>query len=159
MSASRREFLAHTAAGAVAPPAAAPTPAEPQTPDPAPQTTPAAGTPPAFGTAPPVGPEVTPATFAEAEKLMRVEMTPAECAQAAGNWSRAMAGTMERRTGPRKVRIEDSVAPASRWDPMIPGVADSKPARDRFVRSAGAQSPLPQSDDDIAFATIARQSR
>ena len=159
MSESRREFLAHTAAGIVGAAAAGRIAAEAQTSEPAPQTTPAAGTPPAFGTAPPVGPEVTPATFAEAEKLVRVEMTPAERAQAAGNWSRAMAGTMERRTGPRKVKIEDSVAPASRWDPMIPGVADSRPARDRFVRSAGAASPLPRRDEDIAFAPIAHQSR
>jgi Asp-tRNA(Asn)/Glu-tRNA(Gln) amidotransferase A subunit family amidase len=159
MSESRREFLAHTAVGIVGAAAAGRIAAETQTPEPAPQTTPAAGTPPAFGTAPPVGPEVTPATFAEAEKLVRVEMTPAERAQAAGNWSRAMAGTMERRTGPRKVQIEDSVAPASRWDPMIPGVADSRPARDRFVRSAGPAPPLPRRDEDIAFATIAQQSR
>jgi Asp-tRNA(Asn)/Glu-tRNA(Gln) amidotransferase A subunit family amidase len=159
MSKSRREFLAHTAAGIVGAAAAGRVAAEAQTSEPAPQTTPAAGTPPAFGTAPPVGPEVTPATFAEAEKLVRVEMTPAERAQAAGNWSRAMAGTMERRTGPRKVKIEDSVAPASRWDPMIPGVADSRPARDRFVRSAGAAPPLPRRDEDIAFAPIAQQSR
>src|ERR1700730_13738349 len=159
MSESRRESLAHTAAGIVGAAAAGRIAAEAQIPEPAPLTTPTAGTPPAFGTAPPVGPEVTPATFAEAEKLMRVEMTPAERAQTAGNWSRAMAGTMERRTGPRKVKIEDSVAPASRWDPMIPGVADSRPARDRFVRSAGAASPLPRRDEDIAFAPIAQQSR
>jgi Asp-tRNA(Asn)/Glu-tRNA(Gln) amidotransferase A subunit family amidase len=159
MSESRREFLAHTAAGIVGAAAAGRIAAEAHTSEPAPQTTPAAGTPPAFGTAPPVGPEVTPATFAEAEKFVRVEMTPAERAQAAGNWSRAMAGTMERRTGPRKVKIEDSVAPASRWDPMIPGVADSRPARDRFVRSASAAPPLPRRDEDIAFAPIAQQSR
>src|SRR5712692_1524095 len=106
MSSSRREFLALGLAAAVLPEDAGQQPP---------------GTPPAFGTAPPVGPEVAPATFAEAEKIVRVEMTSAERAQAAGNWSRAMAGTMERRTGPRKVEIEDSVAPASRWDPMIPG--------------------------------------
>lgn len=51
--------------------------------------TPIAGTPPAFGTAPPVGPEVSAATFAEAEKLMRVELTAAERVQAAGNWRQA----------------------------------------------------------------------
>ena len=33
-----------------------------------------AGTPPAFGTAPPVGPEVSPSTFAEAEKLVQVDL-------------------------------------------------------------------------------------
>jgi len=102
---------------------------------------------------------VTVETFAEAEKLVRFEMTPAERSQAAGNWRKAMAQTMERRTGPRKVRIEDSVAPASRWDPMIPGVADSRPSRDRFVRTGGAPPPLPRRDEDIAHAPVARLSR
>jgi Asp-tRNA(Asn)/Glu-tRNA(Gln) amidotransferase A subunit family amidase len=158
MSKSRREFLTQTAAGLVGAAAAGSAgKALAETPDPAP--TPVAGTPPAFGTAPPTGPEVSPATFAEAEKLVRYEMNAADRAQAAGNWSRAMAGTMERRTGPRKVRVDDSVAPASRWDPMIPGVEDSRPTRDRFVRSAGPAAALPQSDDDIAFATIAQQAR
>jgi Asp-tRNA(Asn)/Glu-tRNA(Gln) amidotransferase A subunit family amidase len=162
MSKSRREFLTQTAtgvAGLVAGAAAASQAARAaaETPDPAP--TPIAGTPPAFGTAPPVGPEVSPATFAEAEKLVRYDMKAADRAQAAGNWSRAMAGTMERRTGPRKVKIEDGVAPASRWDPMIPGVADSRPGQSRFVRSTGAAPTLPKNDDDIAFATIAQQSR
>jgi len=158
MSKSRREFLTQTAAGLVAAAAAGSAgKALTETPDPAP--TPVAGTPPAFGTAPPVGPEVSPATFVEAEKLVRYEMSAADRAQAAGNWSRAMAGTMERRTGPRKVKIDDSVAPASRWDPMIPGIEDARPTRDRIVRSAGPAAALPQNDDDIAFATIAQQSR
>jgi Asp-tRNA(Asn)/Glu-tRNA(Gln) amidotransferase A subunit family amidase len=157
MSRSRREFLTQTAAGLVGAAAAGKALADSPAPDPAP--TPVAGTPPAFGTAPPVGPEVSTATFAEAEKLVRYEMSASDRAQAAGNWSRAMAGTMERRTGPRKVKIDDSVSPASRWDPMIPGVKDSRPGQTRFVRSAGAAVPLPKNDDDIAFATIAQQSR
>ena len=102
---------------------------------------------------------MTAATLAEAEKLVRVEMTAAERAQAAGNWSRAMAGVMERRTGPRKVAIEDSVAPASRWDPMIPGVA-AGPKQDRFVRSASpAAAALSKRDEDIAFAPVSSLSR
>src|SRR5207248_9838301 len=44
-------------------------------------TAPPPGMPPAFGTAPPVGPEVSPTTFAEAEKLMQVQFTAAERAQ------------------------------------------------------------------------------
>ena len=145
MSESRRRFLARTAAGVVGTAAAARAGARAWT-APEPQVTPVAGTPPAFGTAPPVGPAVTPATFAEAEKLAWVELTPSEKAQAAGNWSRAMAQVYERRTGPRKVRIEDSVAPASRWDPMIPGVADSRPSRDRFLRSAGTAPAMPKTE-------------
>jgi Asp-tRNA(Asn)/Glu-tRNA(Gln) amidotransferase A subunit family amidase len=157
MSESRRKFLARTAAGVVGA-AAASKIAQPQTSSPAPQTTPAAGTPPAFGTAPPVGPEVSPATFAEAEKLVRVELTPGEREQAAGNWRQAMAGTMERRTGPRKVALEPALSPASRWDPMIPGVTPVV-SRGRFIRSAHDPGPLPSRDEDIAFAPVTSLSR
>src|SRR6202051_4450034 len=101
---SRRKFLSQTAAGFLGAAAARRAVAGAGAAHPEPQVTPVAGTPPAFGTAPPVGPEVTPATFAEAEKLAWVELTPSEKAQAAGNWSRAMAQVYERRTGPRKVR-------------------------------------------------------
>src|SRR3569833_2554010 len=59
VSKSRRDFLV-TSGAMLASAAAA---AEEQSPAP--------GTPPAFGTAPAVGPEVTSATFAAAEKLVR----------------------------------------------------------------------------------------
>src|SRR5207244_6843023 len=85
---SRREFLTH-AAGIVGVAAAAGAIAG--APPPEPIVTPVAGTPPAFGTAPPVGPEVTATTFTEAEKLVRVELTPAERAQAALNWRQSLA--------------------------------------------------------------------
>jgi Asp-tRNA(Asn)/Glu-tRNA(Gln) amidotransferase A subunit family amidase len=158
MSESRREFLARTAVGVVGVAAASRPAAEAQVAAPAPQVTPVAGTPPAFGTAPPVGPEVSAATFAEAEKLVRVEMTQAERAQAAGNWRQSLASTMERRTGPRKVVLESSLAPATRWDPLIPGVP-AGPASDRFVRSPADPRPLPRRDEDIAFAPVSVLSR
>jgi Asp-tRNA(Asn)/Glu-tRNA(Gln) amidotransferase A subunit family amidase len=158
MPESRREFLARTAAGVVGAASARRAVAGTQTSSPAPQATPVAGTPPAFGTAPPVGPEVSAADFASAEKLVRVELTPAERTQAAGNWRQAMASIMERRTGPRKVALEPSVAPATRWDPLIPGVP-AGPARDRFVRSPADPGPLPRRDEDIAFAPVTALSR
>src|SRR5437867_67842 len=154
---SRREFLSHTAAGILGAAAAARAVAEAEPSSPELQVTPVAGTPPAFGTAPPVGPEVTAATVAEAEKLVRVELTPAERAQVAGNWRQAMASTMERRTGPRKISLEPSLAPATRWDPVIPGVPHG-PERDRFVRTS-ERRPLPKRDEDIAFAPVADLSR
>jgi Asp-tRNA(Asn)/Glu-tRNA(Gln) amidotransferase A subunit family amidase len=157
MPESRREFFTRAAAGIVGAAAASRAMAEGQT-APAPAATPAAGTPPAFGTAPPVGPEVSAATFAEAEKLVRIEMTAADRAQAAGNWRQAMAGVVERRTGPRKVALEPSVSPATRWDPMIPGVP-AGPAKDRFTRSAASPGPLPRRDEDIAFAPVTALSR
>ncbi len=131
MPQSRRKFLARTAAGVVGAAAARRAAAVP---DPTP--TPVAGTPPAFGTAPPVGPDISATTVAEAQKLVRIEFTAAQQAQIAGSWQRAMASTMERRTGPRKLAIGTDVVPATLWNPMIPGVAPG-PSRDRFVASAG----------------------
>src|SRR5213082_3449293 len=93
--------------------------------------TPPAGAPPTFGTGRGSGPPVTPATFAEAEKLMQVTMTPAERQQAADSWRESLAPYLERRTGPRKVAIEAADAPATLWNPMLPGLA-SPPSTDQF---------------------------
>ena len=49
------------------------------------------GAPPAFGTAPDAGPPVSPPTFAEAEKLVQFDLSPAERQMAAGNWRNTMA--------------------------------------------------------------------
>jgi Asp-tRNA(Asn)/Glu-tRNA(Gln) amidotransferase A subunit family amidase len=117
-----------------------------------------AGAPPTFGTGPGSGPEVTPATFAEAEKLMQVTMTRSEQQQAAGSWRHSLAQYLERRTGPRKVAIADTEAPATIWNPLIPGLtAPSSP--DRFVRSKSSGAALPSSDADIAFAPVTQLSR
>ena len=116
------------------------------------------GAPVAFNTAPPVGPEVTPATFAEAEKLAQITMTEAERSMAVGSWRRAMAPMLERRTGPRKVVLEPELAPASRWNPVLPGVT-AGPQRDRFARSSADGTALPTNDDDIAYAPVTRLAR
>ncbi len=127
--------------------------ADPQTP---PVTTP--GAPPTFGTGTGTGPTVTAATFAEAEKLMQVTMTPGERQQAAGSWRESMAPYLERRTGPRKAAIAPTDAPATLWNPLLPGIP-MPPSRDRFVRSAGNGTPLPSGDDAIAFAPVTQLSR
>jgi Asp-tRNA(Asn)/Glu-tRNA(Gln) amidotransferase A subunit family amidase len=116
------------------------------------------GAPPAFGTAPPVGPQVSPATFAEAEKLVRLEMTAPERAQAAGNWRSAMAQLYERRTGPRKVEIAPAAAPYSLWNPILPGQKPA-PQRDQFLWSKADPGPLPSKDEDIAFASVTKLAR
>src|SRR5262247_719576 len=72
-----------------------------------------AGAPPTWGTRAGAGPPVTPATFAEAEKLMQVTMTPAERQQAADSWRQSVAPYLERRAGPRKVAIVDTDGPAT----------------------------------------------
>jgi len=155
MARSRRDFLACGALGVLgAALDAAQTPANPSN-----QQTP--GAPPAFGTAIAVGPEVNAATIGEAQKLVRIEMTPADRAQAAGNWREAMAPLYERRTGPRKVQLEAEVSPASVWNPVLPGISagDSGTEGNQFQRSADAHAPLPSNEADIAFASVAQLSR
>jgi Asp-tRNA(Asn)/Glu-tRNA(Gln) amidotransferase A subunit family amidase len=77
---------------------------------------------------------------------------------AASTWRRTLASVYERRTGPRQLALESNVAPATRWDPMLPG---SNPAeqRDRFIRSQGNTASLPARDEDIAFASVTTLSR
>src|SRR5882757_8470186 len=89
-----------------------------QTPSADTQSTPStAGAPPTFGTGAGAGPPVTAETFAEAEKLMQVTMTAAQREQAANSWRTSLAQYFERRTGPRKVALADTDAPATLWNP------------------------------------------
>ena len=125
---------------------------------------PTPGAPPAFNTAPPVGPEVSAATFAEAEKLVQVQLTDAQRQVMAKSWRTSMAALLERRTGPRKIALEPTLAPASRWEPASISAAalagEPKGAtRDRFVRSAIDASPLPTNDADIAYAPVSQLAR
>lgn len=154
----RRQFLINAPLGLLAVAGAARS-------EPVPQVADTPGAPPTFGATPAVGPEVTPATFAEAEKLMQVSMTPAERQMAAGSWRVSLASTMERRTGPRKLAIEDGIAPATVWSPATVGAkaaavgATGGPVRERFVRSRSDAGPLPKNDEDIAYAPVAKLSR
>jgi len=156
---SRRQFLIKAPLGLAATIAACNGSGQQSSPAGSAATTPETpGAPPAFNTAPPVGPEVSPATFAEAEKLMQVTMTPAQREMATKSWRTSMAALFERRTGPRKLALEDTLAPATRWTPDTtkePAAANS----DRFVRSTSPDVPLPTSDADIAFAPVAQLSR
>ncbi len=153
MSKSRRQFLALTSLGVLG--AAATYSSRAQNPSDLPP-----GAPPAFGTAPAVGPEVSSSTFAEAEKLVQIELSANERAVAAGSWRKMMAPLYERRTGPHKVALESGLAPATRWDPMLPGLsAKMGPQRDRFIRSNIDPGVLPQRDEDIAFAPVTKLSR
>ena len=105
--------------------------------------TPAPGAPPTFGTAAGSGPPVTPATFAEAEKLAQVTMTLPQQQQLADSWRGSMTPYLERRTGPRKAALGTTDAPATVWNPMLPGIAAGPARGDRFIRSAGTPPPLP----------------
>jgi Asp-tRNA(Asn)/Glu-tRNA(Gln) amidotransferase A subunit family amidase len=116
------------------------------------------GAPPAFGTAPAVGPEVSPSTFAEAEKLVQVELGADQVAQAAGSWRVNLAALYERRTGPRKVALEPALAPGTRWNPVLPE-EKAGPTRAQFIRSNADPGPLPANNSDIAFAPLTQLSR
>ena len=151
MSNSRREFLTQstlTLLASAAAPALAQTPATPSTP----------GAPPAFGTSPAVGPEVTTNTFAEAEKLVQINLSTADRAQAAASWRVNLASVYERRTGPRAVALEPTLAPFSRYHSVLPGQS-SGPQRDQFIRTKNDPGPLPSNDADIAFAPVTQLSR
>jgi Asp-tRNA(Asn)/Glu-tRNA(Gln) amidotransferase A subunit family amidase len=117
-----------------------------------------AGAPPTFGTGPLSGPPVSAATFAEAEKLFQVTMTPAERDLAAASWRRSMAPLLERRTGPRKSALDAGLSPATQWNPVL-NAASARPERDLFARSPTERAPLPSSDAEIAFAPVTRLSR
>ena len=116
------------------------------------------GAPPAFGVAPEVGPPVSPSTFAEAEKLVQFPLQPAERHMAAANWRSMMAPLYERRTGPRKFAPPPDLAPATVWNPVLPGLK-AGPERDRFIRTPLTRDTIPANDADIAFAPLTRLSR
>jgi Asp-tRNA(Asn)/Glu-tRNA(Gln) amidotransferase A subunit family amidase len=117
-----------------------------------------AGAPPTFGTGPAVGPEVSPATFAEAEKLVQIEMTEQDRAQAAQSWRGNMAALYERRAGPRKISLESTLAPFSRYASVLPG-RKVEVGTNEFLRSKTDPGPMPTNEDDIAFAPVTKLSR
>lgn len=98
------------------------------------------GQPPAFGTAPAVGPQVSADTFAEAEKLVRVGISPAHQAEAAQNWREAMAPLYERRTAPAVSRSPTATPPGPPSAPRSPArtVPDAWPNTFRQSRFLSA---------------------
>src|SRR6202000_3390908 len=157
MKESRRQFLTQSSLGVLAALTVArdSTAATPDVPA-APASTPP-GMPSAFATSPAAGPDVSAATFAAAEKLVQVKWNDRDLKQAAGSWRVAMAPLYERRTGPKKLALEEVIVPASRWNPQIPQARPLQLHRN-FVRSASAPEPLPKRDEDIAFASVAQLS-
>jgi Asp-tRNA(Asn)/Glu-tRNA(Gln) amidotransferase A subunit family amidase len=151
MSPSRRRFLATTSLGLLG--AAAASRSNAQNPADLPP-----GSPPAFGAGPAVGPEVSSTTFAEAEKLVQVQLSDSELVMAASSWRANMASLYERRTGPRKIALESTLAPATRWNPVLPGLK-SGPESGQFIRAKIDPGTLPADDNDIAFCSVSRLSR
>jgi len=162
MGKSRREFLTNTTlsllGAAVLGPQAGQSQAQSQTQATQNPPTLPPGTPPAFGTAAAVGPEVSPATFTEAQKLVQVQISEPEIAQAATSWRTNMAPLYERRVGPHKMELEPSFSPYSQWNPVLPG-HKAGPDRFQFIRNKIDPGPLPEKDEDIAFAPVTHLSR
>jgi Asp-tRNA(Asn)/Glu-tRNA(Gln) amidotransferase A subunit family amidase len=155
---SRRQFLTHASLGVLATLAASRHVAANPPDAPAASPNPPPGTPSAFATAPAAGPEVSASTFADAEKLARVELSDPELKQAAASWRVTMAPLYERRTGPKKLLLEENIAPASRWDPRLPGERQLE-LHPNFARDQSKPDRLPKRDEDIAFASVAQLSR
>jgi Asp-tRNA(Asn)/Glu-tRNA(Gln) amidotransferase A subunit family amidase len=156
MAKSRREFLTHAALGVagtiVGMGSEALAEVQPATQEPTP------GAPPAFGTGPAVGPEVSPTTFEEAEKLVQVQLSGAERAVAAESWRVNLAAVCERRSGPRKVSLDATLAPWSRYNSVLPG-QHVGPQHDQFVRSTMEAGAVPSDDANIAHAPVTQLSR
>jgi len=159
MSPTRRDFLVQSSLGllgaAVASTAGVPLQADEAAQDLS-QLPP--GAPPAFGAGPAAGPIVTPATFAEAEKLVQFGLSPADRTVAAETWRVTLAYLYERRNGPRAVPLESTLAPFSRYHSVLPGQPEG-PERSQFIRSKIDPGPLPSNEADIAFAPVTQLSR
>ena len=88
--------------------------------------------------------------IAAAERLMGVTYTPEERAQMLENLEGQIASAQARRT----VRLDNTVPMASRFDPRLPGFTLAH-GQDLLRPAPSAGSPLPEADEDIAFATLA----
>ena len=164
MARSRREFLAKGSMGLMGAAMATTAVGQDQTGSASSTRPTTAGAPPAFGTAAAVGPEVSAKTFVEAEKLVQVEMSPKDAAQAAGNWRQSMAAVYERRVGPRKLALGEGDVPATVWYPTMDRKQSPCDGPVEFVEPVGfATIPVEQAysmpfhDDELAFMSIATQ--
>ena len=93
------------------------------------------------------------ATIAEAERLLGVDYSDAERLQMVDN----ITGQIELAIKRRATRLPQGLAPATRFDPRLPGW---KPVNAEIFRPGdGPAPPLPEQDVDIAFAPVTNLSR
>jgi Asp-tRNA(Asn)/Glu-tRNA(Gln) amidotransferase A subunit family amidase len=88
-----------------------------------------------------------------AERVVGVAYTAAERRQMVGNLQGQIASALAR----RKARLENSMPMASRFDPRLPNFR-MPAARGSLQFSRAAPKPVPNSDEDIAFASIGQLS-
>lgn len=89
-------------------------------------------------------------TIAAAEAVLGVRYTDAERAQMLDN----LAGQIDLATKRRAITLPTDLAPATRFDPRLPGWTAPPPVPFRPV--ATDPGPLPDREDDIAFAPVTR---
>lgn len=95
-------------------------------------------------------PAITEAEIEAAERLMGLAYTARERAQMAGNLDGQIASAVARRA----VAMPNDLAPASRFDPRLPGFA--MPAHPPLRWAPPDPGPLPEDEADIAFAPVPR---
>lgn len=91
------------------------------------------------------------ATIAAAERVAGVRYTEAERELLGVVLAAGVRRAAERRTHP----LTEDDAPATRFDPRLPGRSYGPPRTG--IRVAYDDAPLPRSDDDLAFAPLRRQ--
>lgn len=96
---------------------------------------------------------ISAATIAEAERLLGVDYSSAERLQMVDN----IAGQIELAIKRRATRLPQGLAPATRFDPRLPGWTPVDPGP--FRPSDGPAPALPAQDIDIAFAPVTHLSR
>ena len=98
------------------------------------------------------GPVITADTFARAESLMRVSMTPAQRTLAAESWNLTIGPFFARRDFP----LGDE-APGMVWNPVLRGTG-RMPKKNQLVRSSWTPRKAP-GDAELAFAPVYLISR
>jgi hypothetical protein len=94
------------------------------------------------------GPPVTRTTIAEAEKLAAVEFTDEERALIL----EGLDDQLKRYRRRRSVELTNDLAPATVFDPRLPGM--SVELASRVVPRSADPGPLPSNDRDIAYAPV-----
>ena len=101
----------------------------------------------------PLSDNITTRTIAEAEKLQGISFTEAERAQMLED----LEAKLEAFAALRAAEMPNDLAPALMFNPKLP--RKSIPSQKNNVSFAAGSAPLPDSDDDIAFASALQQEK
>ncbi len=98
-------------------------------------------------------PEITPRALAESAKLLGISLSDQDLAGVADQF-KLVAAFYEQA---RALELPNDLSPALRFDPLLPGT--TPPVQPLMARSDDDPGPLPESDEDIAFAPVTQLSR